>query len=81
MAALEKGALWQGLKFELGRGKRHGRGGTGMGNYLNIGNGGFRSSRKGLYVDKTGSISHINETLGTMKKLSCVSRPDALCLL
>lgn len=46
-----------------------------MGNYLNIGNGGFRSIRKGLYVDKTGLISYVNETLGTMKKLTCVSRP------
>lgn len=41
--------------------------GAGMGNYLNMGNGGFRSIRKGLYVDKTGLISYVNETLGTMK--------------
>ena len=46
-----------------------------MGNYLNIGNAGFQSVRKGLYVDKTGMISFINHTLGTMDKLTCVSRP------
>lgn len=46
-----------------------------MGNYLNIGNDGFRTIRKGLYVDKTGMISFINSTLGTMDKLTCVSRP------
>lgn len=46
-----------------------------MGNYLNIGNDGFRTIRKGLYVDKTGLISFINSTLGTMDKLTCVSRP------
>ena len=28
-----------------------------MGNYLNIGNAGFVSARKGTYVDKTGMIS------------------------
>ena len=36
-----------------------------MGMYLNIGNAGFQSVRKGLYVDKTGLISWINQTLGT----------------
>ncbi len=46
-----------------------------MGMYLNIGNAGFRSVRKGLYVDKTGLISYINSTLGTKDKLTCVSRP------
>lgn len=46
-----------------------------MGMYLNIGNAGFRSVRKGLYVDKTGLISFINNTLGTKDKLTCVSRP------
>ncbi len=46
-----------------------------MGNYLNIGNAGFESVRKGVYVDKTGMISIINSTLGTMDKLTCVSRP------
>lgn len=46
-----------------------------MGMYLNIGNAGFQSIRKGLYVDKTGLISFINSTLGTKDKLTCVSRP------
>lgn len=46
-----------------------------MGMYLNIGNAGFQSVRKGLYVDKSGLISFINHTLGTKEKLTCVSRP------
>ena len=46
-----------------------------MGSYLNIGNAGFESMRKGVYVDKTGLISIINRTLGTADKLTCVSRP------
>jgi hypothetical protein len=46
-----------------------------MGNYLNIGNDGFISIRKGTYVDKTGLISFVNSTLGTPQKLTCVSRP------
>lgn len=46
-----------------------------MGNYLNIGNDGFRMVRNGRYVDKTGLIAFINSTLGTPRKLACVSRP------
>lgn len=46
-----------------------------MGKYLNVGNAGFRAIKKGLYVDKTGMISFINASLGTMDKLTCVSRP------
>lgn len=46
-----------------------------MGKYLNVGNEGFVSVRKGHYVDKTGLIAFINKTLGTMDKLTCVSRP------
>jgi hypothetical protein len=46
-----------------------------MGNYLNRGNSGFKSIRRDTYVDKTGLISYINETIGTMRKLTCVSRP------
>lgn len=46
-----------------------------MGMYLNIGNAGFASIRKGLYVDKTGLISFVNAALGTTNKLMCVSRP------
>lgn len=46
-----------------------------MGKYLNIGNEGFQSVRKGIYVDKTGMISFINSILGTTDKMTCVSRP------
>lgn len=46
-----------------------------MGKYLNIGNAGFAAVRKGKYVDKTGMIAFINNTLGTTDKLTCVSRP------
>jgi hypothetical protein len=46
-----------------------------MGNYLNVGNAGFRAIRKKTYVDKTGLITFINGTLGSMDKLTCVSRP------
>lgn len=46
-----------------------------MGMYLNLGNAGFTSIRKGLYVDKTGLISFVNAALGTADKLICVSRP------
>ena len=46
-----------------------------MGRYLNLGNAGFASIRRGLYVDKTMLIDFINETLGTKEKLTCVSRP------
>lgn len=46
-----------------------------MGMYLNLGNAGFQSVRRGLYVDKSGLISFINKTLGTEDKLTCVSRP------
>lgn len=46
-----------------------------MGKYLRVGNAGFTSVRKGIYVDKTGLISFINRTLGTKNKLTCISRP------
>lgn len=46
-----------------------------MGKYLNIGNVGFASVKRGLYIDKTGLISFMNDTLGTKDKLTCVSRP------
>lgn len=46
-----------------------------MGRYLNLGNAGFQSIRKGLYVDKSELISYINQSLGTPNKLTCVSRP------
>ena len=34
-----------------------------MGNYLNIGNAGFRTMTSGIYVDKTEMIAFINQTL------------------
>lgn len=46
-----------------------------MGKYLNVGNAGFTAVRKEFYVDKTGLIVFINNTLGTKGKLTCVSRP------
>ena len=46
-----------------------------MGTYLNPGNSGFAEMLKSDYVDKTGLISMINGTIGTKKKLTCISRP------
>lgn len=46
-----------------------------MGVYLNPGNGGFEVIRNSLYVDKSGMISLINDTIGTKQKLTCISRP------
>ena len=45
-----------------------------MGTFINIGNAGFRSSRNGEYVDKSGLIAVINSTLFTKKCFSCVTR-------
>lgn len=45
-----------------------------MGMYLNVGNAGFQSVRKSCYVDKTGLISFVNGTLGTLDRFTCVSR-------
>lgn len=46
-----------------------------MGRYLNIGNAGFENITNDVYVDKTGLIEYINSTLGTKRKMTCVSRP------
>ena len=46
-----------------------------MGIYLNPGNSGFKTVRNSRYVDKSGLIRLINDTIGTKQKLSCVSRP------
>ena len=46
-----------------------------MGTYLNPGNSGFTEMLQSDYVDKTGLISLINSTIGTKKKLTCISRP------
>lgn len=46
-----------------------------MGKYLNIGCDSFEAILKNEYVDKTGLIEYINNTIGTKRKLTCVSRP------
>lgn len=46
-----------------------------MGTYLNPGNSGFSEIINSEYVDKTGLIRLINSTIGTVKKLTCISRP------
>ncbi len=46
-----------------------------MGKYLNMGNAGFMAMTRDIYVDKTEMIRFINSTLGTTRKLTCVSRP------
>ncbi len=46
-----------------------------MGIYLNPGNKGFQIIRNGTYVDKTGLIDYVNETINTPRKLTCFSRP------
>lgn len=46
-----------------------------MGRYLNPGNKGFQKILQSEYVDKTGLIALINETIGTSEMLTCVSRP------
>lgn len=46
-----------------------------MGAYLNVGNAGFESAVRGIYVDKTEMIAFINSTLETKDKLTCVCRP------
>ena len=45
-----------------------------MGKYINIGNEKFQSSRASEYVDKSGLIGVINQTLFTDKRFSCVTR-------
>lgn len=46
-----------------------------MGTYLNPGNSGFTGIRNDIYVDKSGMISLINETIETPRRLTCISRP------
>ncbi|MCD7981093.1 MAG: ATP-binding protein [Clostridiales bacterium] len=46
-----------------------------MGMYLNCGNEAFRQIQNGTYVDKTGLIDHINQTIDTARSLTCFSRP------
>lgn len=46
-----------------------------MGMYLNPGNSGFTGIRNDTYVDKSGLISLINDTVDTPRRLTCISRP------
>lgn len=46
-----------------------------MGNYLNPGNIGFTEIRNDVYVDKTGLIGLMNQTIDTPRRLTCISRP------
>ena len=46
-----------------------------MGTYINPGNRGFQEILQSGYVDKTNLISLVNKSVGTMEKLSCISRP------
>lgn len=46
-----------------------------MGRYLNPGNEGFREILRSDYVDKTGMIDIVNNTINTKRKLTCISRP------
>jgi len=45
-----------------------------MGRYIKTGNAGFREARNREYVDKSGLIGVVNDTLNTEWKFSCVSR-------
>ena len=45
-----------------------------MGVYINKGNMGFREARNGEYIDKSGLIAVINDTINTKSKFTCVSR-------
>ena len=46
-----------------------------MGIYINPGNEAFRVKRNDKYVDKSGLIGVVNQTIGKRSKLSCISRP------
>lgn len=46
-----------------------------MGTYLNPGNSGFARIVGSDYVDKTALIGLLNQTIGTTKNMTCVSRP------
>ena len=46
-----------------------------MGTYLNPGNSRFAEILHSDYINKTGLIRLVNSTIGTKKKLTCISRP------
>ena len=45
-----------------------------MGSYINKGNDGFQSARNSEYVDKSGLIAVVNQTLLSERRFSCVTR-------
>ena len=45
-----------------------------MGIFINVGNAGFQSVRKGEYLDKSGLIRIVNDTLYSERRFSCVTR-------
>ena len=45
-----------------------------MGTYINIGNAGFQRARNSEYVDKSGLIAVVNDTLYTERSCTCVTR-------
>ena len=45
-----------------------------MGIYINVGNEGFQSSRNREYIDKSGLIAAVNDTLFSEWRFSCVTR-------
>ena len=42
--------------------------------YIDKGNGAFRQTRNSEYIDKSGLISVVNQTLFTEQKFTCVTR-------
>ena len=42
--------------------------------YINVGNAGFQSARNGEYVDKSGLVRIVNDTLFSERRFSCVTR-------
>ncbi len=44
-----------------------------MGIYINPGNESFRVKRNDTYIDKSGLIGVVNQTIGKRNKLSCIS--------
>ena len=46
-----------------------------MGTYLNPGSRGFARIKKSNYIDKSGLIALINDTIDTTNNLTCISRP------
>lgn len=46
-----------------------------MGTYLNPGNSGFARNLRTRYIDKTGLIHVVNNTIDTSMNLTCISRP------